>query len=311
MQERNFYFQSQDGRTESHGMRWIPEGEVRAVVQICHGMSEYLARYRNFAAFLADRGVLVVGHDHLGHGGSIEERKDYGFFAEKNGNQILIQDIHRVYQYTRKDFPDIPYILLGHSMGSFLVRQYLCHFGSELDGAVLCGTGYYPYWLTRLGMMIAQGESALWGNHYRSRLLLWMSFGSYNAKFHPNRTNFDWISRDPAVVDAFVRDPECGFPFTVNGYYNLFRGMSKIVRPVDLARMPGKLPVLMIAGGRDPVGDFGRGVRKVENLFRQVGMEQVKCILYPEDRHEILNEPDRREVYEDIWEWMQKNCLRG
>lgn len=159
-------------------------------------------------------------------------------------------------------------------------------------------------------MMLAQGEAKLWGSHYRSRLLLWMTCGSYNAKFQPNRTNFDWISRDPAVVDAYATDPECGFPFTVNAYYNMFRGMSKIVRPVDLAQMPKELPVLFAAGGRDPVGDFGRGVRKTEEIFRQAGMRHVKCILYPEDRHEILNEPDRRQVYEDIWEWMRQQVLK-
>ena len=309
MRERHFYFQSQDGRTECHGIRWIPEGKIRGALQICHGMAEYAERYREIAAFLTDRGILVTAHDHLGHGGSVERQEDYGYFAREKGNQILLLDMRRVFRYTRMEYPEVPCFFLGHSMGSFLTRQYLCHFGKDLQGAVLCGTGYYPYWLVRLGMLLAQTEAALWGDRHKSALLMHLSFGVYNAAFRPNRTEFDWISRDPAVVDAFVTDPACGFPFTANGFYNLFGCLSRIARPEDLARMPKELPVLLLAGSQDPVGGFGRGVRRVEEQLCQIGMRDVKCILYPEDRHEILNEPDRRQVYEDLWNWMQEKML--
>lgn len=309
IKEEHFYFTSNQGKIRSHGMRWIPDGDVKAVLQISHGMSEYIERYRDFAVYMAQRGILVVGHDHLGHGETAPSEKDYGYFAEENGNKILIADIHKVLRMTKKTYKNVPYILLGHSMGSFLARQYLCIHGEELDGAIICGTGYHSYPVARLGMRLAKSEALMHGWNYRSRLLWWMSFGSYNAKFRPNRTEADWLCRDEDVVDAYIRDPKCGFAFTVNGYYNMFLGLSKIVQKGYLERMPKKLPVLFIAGDKDPVGSFGKGVRRVEKLFHEVGMQNVAAKLYPEDRHELLNELDKEQVYGDIVAWMEKAKL--
>lgn len=309
IREKHFHFTIQGGTVKSHGMCWIPEGKVRAVVQILHGMSEHIERYREFARFLAERGILVVGHDHLGHGGTAAAVKEFGYFAEKDGNALMIRNIRRVFQLAKERCPDVPYILFGHSMGSFLARQYLCLYGSELDGAVICGTGYQPMAVVRLGMAISRAEAALFGWHYRSYLLRLLSFGSYNTRFRPNRTLFDWLSRDEAVVDRYVRDTRCGFAFTVNGYYNMFLGMSKILRAEDLRRMPQDLPVLFISGEEDPVGGFGKGVRRVERMFREAGMKDVECRLYPEDRHELLNELDKEQVYEDVFQWMERRIF--
>lgn len=309
VREEHFHFTIQNGTIRSHGMCWIPEGKACAVVQILHGMSEHIERYRAFAQFLAQRGVFVVGHDHLGHGATADSEDEYGYFAEKNGNALMIQNIHRVYCLAKKRCPDVPYILFGHSMGSFLARQYLCEYGDGLDGAVICGTGYQPMAVVRLGMAISRAQACLFGWRYRSMLLRFMSFGSYNMKFRPHRTLCDWLSRDEEVVDAYIRDTRCGFAFTVNGYYNMFLGMSKILRSEDLQRMPKKLPVLFVSGAEDPVGSFGKGVRRVERMFREAGMEDVECILYPEDRHEILNELDREKVYQDIAGWMENRQL--
>lgn len=310
IREEHFEFISSQGTNKSHGMRWIPDGEVRAVLQISHGMSEHIERYREFARYLAGKGIVVVGHDHLGHGGSAPSADEYGYFAEKNGNRVLIQDLYKVFCMTRKEYRDVPYVLFGHSMGSFLARQYLCCHGGELDGAVICGTGYQPEAVVKVGLALCRMEAALFGWKYRSRLLRFMSFGSYNVKFRPNRTDSDWLSRSRENVDAYKRDPRCGFAFTVNGYYNMFLGMYKIIRKEYLERMPKELPVLFIAGADDPVGNAGKGVRRVEALFRENGMKNVECRLYPEDRHEILNEPDREQIYEDVLAWMQRNKLR-
>lgn len=309
VREEHFTFASGHGAIQSHGMRWIPDQEVRAVLQISHGMCEYIGRYRGFAEYFAERGILVVGHDHLGHGGSAPTQKDYGYFAPENGNKILVEDIHRVLRLTKRNYKKVPYILLGHSMGSFLARQYLCVYGKELDGAVICGTGYQSGPVVRLGMTLARSEARMRGWEYRSRLLLQMTFGNYNMKFRPNRTEYDWLCRDEAVVDAYIADPQCGIPFTLNGYYNLFEGLSKIVRSDYLQRMPKKLPVLFVSGAEDPVGGYGKGVRKVEQLFRKYGMEDVECRLYPQDRHELLNELDKEQVYADILGWMQERGL--
>lgn len=306
IREEHFHFTTEGGTVESHGMCWIPDGKVRAVVQILHGMSEHIERYRGFAEYLAGRGILAVGHDHPGHGGTAKSEEEYGYFAEKNGNQLMIRNIHRVHQLVKKRCPDVPYILFGHSMGSFLARQYLCEHGDGLDGAVICGTGYQPMAVVRLGMALSRAEALLFGWRHRSSLLYAMSLGSYNAKFRPSRTDCDWLCRDEAVVDAYIHDTRCGFAFTVNGYYNMFLGMSKILRSADLQRMPKKLPVLFISGEEDPVGSFGKGVRRVERMFREAGMENVECILYPKDRHEILNELDKEQVYGDVAAWMER-----
>ncbi len=309
VREEHFQFNSNEGTVRSHGVRWIPEGEARAVLQIVHGMTEHVERYREFAMYLANQGILVVGHDHLGHGDSVKSPEDYGFFAEKDGNNILIADMRKVYRITKKRQGDVPYVFLGHSMGSFLTRQYLCMYGGELDGAVICGTGCPPAAVARLGMAICRAEAKRHGWRYRSPLLKNMSLGSYNKKFAPNRTSVDWLTRDEGVADSFVEDAKSGFDFTLNGYYNLFLSLTRVVRKDSLQRMPKELPVLFISGEEDPVGDFGKGVRKAVRLFRKNGMKDVECRLYPEDRHEILNEPDKQQVYEDVLDWMERKKL--
>lgn len=310
IKEEHFYFTSYEGSVRSHGMRWIPEGTVHAVLQIVHGMAEHIERYREFAVFLAERGIAVVGHDHLGHGRTAQTPEDFGYFAEKNGNGILVEDIHKVLQITRKIYRRQPYILLGHSMGSFLTRQFLCQYGKELDGVIICGTGYHSPATLKVGKRLCKSEANIYGWHRRSGLMLRMAFGSYNKKFQPIRTENDWLSRNEENVDRYEADPMCGFPFTLNGYYNLFVTLQNIINKENLARMPKQLPVFFIAGESDPVGEYGKGVRKVERLFRESGMQNVECRLYPEDRHELLNELDRERVYEDIWEWLGKNKLR-
>lgn len=307
MGEEHFSFTSNDNCTKIHGVRWIPQGEVKAVLQIVHGMSEYIERYRDFAEYLCERGVLVVGHDHLGHGGSAASEADYGYFAKENGNQILVRDIHKVCQMTKREYPGVPYILLGHSMGSFLARQFLGMHGAELSGAVISGTGYMPAGMLKVAMVLCKIESRILGERYRSCLLRFMSFGSYNRAFQPNRTEADWLCRDEKIVDDYISDARCGFPFTVNGYYNLFLTMYKIVRKEYLERMPKELPVLFIAGEKDPVGDCGKGVHTVVELFEKAGMKDLECRIYPEDRHEVLNELDKDVVFGDVAAWMQKH----
>ena len=309
VKEERFTFTSSQGSVQIHGMRWIPEEPVKAVFQICHGMSEYIERYRGFANYLAGQGIAVVGHDHLGHGDSVSSKEDYGYFAENDGNKFLLADIHKVVRMTKKKYKKVPYIMLGHSMGSFLVRQYLCMHGTELQGAIICGTGYYSYPMTKFAMLLAKSESKMRGWKFRSGLLWWMTFGNYNARFRPNRTDSDWLCRDEEVVDTYIKDPKCGFAFTLNGYYNMFLGMSKIVRKEYLQKMPKDLPVFLISGDQDPVGNFGKGVRRVSQLFKENGMENVEFRLYKDDRHELLNELDKEQVYGDITDWLRKNGL--
>lgn len=306
--KREFTFDSADGKTKIHAVEWKPEQEeVLGVLQIVHGMIEFIGRYEEFAEYLTERGFVVVGHDHLGHGGSIMCKKDYGFFCEKDGNKTVLKDIHRLKHLTRKQYPNVPYYMLGHSMGSFLVRQYLCLRGGELDGAIIMGTGTKPVPLLRLGRGICRGMAAIFGWHYRSILIDIMAFGGYNIHFRPARTSRDWITKDEVLVDRCLADERCTFRFTVNGYYNLFMSIERASKESNLKKMPKNLPVLFVAGGDDPVGDFGKGVEQVKEMFEAVGMSDVTKVIYETDRHEILNETDREKVYEDIYVWLREH----
>ena len=306
-QKREFTYLSADGKTKIHAVEWKPDqGEPTAVLQIVHGMVEFIGRYEEFAEYLTERGFAVVGHDHLGHGASVASKEDYGFFSEKNGNAAVLRDIHHLKKLTEKTCGDLPYYMLGHSMGSFLLRQYLCLRGGEIDGAVIMGTGTKPVPLLKLGRVLCRGLAAIFGWHHRSLLIDRMAFGGYNKHFKPARTTADWLTKDEAIVDRYLADERCTFRFTLNGYYNLFYSMETASRKSSLRRMPRDLPVLFVAGSEDPVGDFGIGVKLVENRFRKAGMERVTRKLYDTDRHEILNETDRGAVYEDLYNWLSE-----
>lgn len=302
--KQNFYFQSADRKTRVHGICWIPEGKpVKAVLQIAHGMVEHIDRYDEFARYLNERGIAVVGNDHLGHGESAESPEDWGYLGE-NGFRCMVNDLHKIQRQFKKRFPDQPYYILGHSMGSFLTRYFLIEYGKSVDGAIIMGTGYHPLALAAVGRGLVRVLAAVKGWRFRSHLVNRMAFGSYNKGFEPARTDFDWLSRDAAMVDRYVADPRCQFIFTLNGYYEMFKGIRVITNIKNIQRMPKKLPVFFVSGDADPVGNNGKGVRKVYDMFVQAGMENVDIMFYEGGRHEILNEVNREEVYEGLYHWL-------
>ena len=302
--KEDFYFNSASGTTKIHAVRYIPEGKIHAILQISHGMVEYIERYENFALFLASKGILVTGNDHLGHGKSINCREDWGYFAKENGNRAVLLDLYQLTQITKEKYPDIPYFILGHSMGSFFARQYIGEFGQEVNGAIIMGTGCQPLALIQAGRFITSFVALFKGWRYRSNFVNSLAFGSYNKAFEPARTPKDWLSKDNDLVDKHVADELCSFTFTLNGYYTLFTTISRLYNQKLLSQMPKELPVFFVAGEDDPVGDFGKGVLKAADMFKKVGMKNVKVKLYPTDRHEILNETDRDQVYDDIYGWL-------
>ena len=311
MKRQNFTLNSHDHITKLHGMMWKPEKEVRAVVQLVHGMIEYVERYDAFASWLAERGIFVIGHDHLGHGDSVVCRDDWGFFEEENGNRVLLEDMHQVRLRVQEKFPDVPYLIVGHSMGSFLTRQYLCLHGEGIHAAVILGTGDMPAGLLRFGMFLTSSMASVRGWRYRSRLVKLIVFGTYNKRIHPHRTDSDWISRDEAIVDAYKKEPRTSFDFTLNGYYNLFYSMYCLKNRDYLERMPTDFPILLAAGAEDPVGSYGEGVRRVQKELLALGVKQVDLKLDPDDRHELLNELDREQVFEDIGGWILQTLDNG
>ena len=303
-----FYFPSKDGNTEIHTIEWKPEGEVRAVLQICHGMVEYIRRYDEFARFLCGKGYYVVGNDHLGHGKSIQAKSEYGFFNEKYGNACVIGDMHTLRQRTEKKYPGVPYFMLGHSMGSSLLRQYIQMYGNGLSGAVLMGTvADHKKAALLFGKRLCRVMAAFRGWHYRSRMVDKLVLGAYNKKFKPARTRADWITSDNENLDMYVSDPLCSFMSTVNAYYNVFSGMIGIQRKESVYMIPKGLPVLFLSGADDPVGEFGKGVRKIYEKYRAAGIQDVTLRLYTGDRHELLNETDREQVYKDLLGWFENH----
>lgn len=311
MKKEGFYL-SCDKKTKIHAVAWKPDHQnVKAVVQICHGMVEYIERYEEFAFWLADKGYYVTGHDHLGHGESVLSEREYGHFPKKNGNECVIGDIRKLFQATRKHYPDCPYFMLGHSMGSFLLRQYIQEYGKEIDGAIIMGTGHKPYTLLLAGGLLCRLIGGVRGDHYRSRLIDQMAFGGFNKSFDQGGTGKEWLSSDVQTVERYVKDPLCSFLFTVSAYRQLFRGMRKLTEK-GVQKIPKDLPVFFVAGAEDPVGDFGAGVWEVYDQFCKAGIADVSIRLYPEDRHEILNEKDRLKVFDDIEHWIsQRIALPG
>lgn len=307
--KNEFYYMSGDGVTKIHAIEWLPEGEMKGVLQICHGMVEYIDRYDEFARYLAARGYYVVGHDHLGHGQSIQSEDDLGFFHETQGNKFVLSDIHQLRQKTQHKYPDIPYFILGHSMGSFLARQYIQMYGSGLQGAIIMGTGHHPAALLWVAKGLCKFIAFRKGWHYRSKFINSMAFGSYNRKFQPANTQVDWVTSDPDQLAKYVADPLCSFTFTINGYYHLFCSIMELTKKKNANKIPKDLPVFFVAGQDDPVGNFGKSVEKVYNMYRTCGIKDLCIKLYQGDRHEILNETDRQQVYADLHEWLEEKIL--
>ncbi len=303
--KQEFYYPSKDGLTQIHAIEWIPEGEVRAILQIAHGMVEFIDRYDRFAGFMASQGFYVVGNDHLGHGLSVTDESQYGYFAKKDGNLCVIGDMQQLREDAQKKYPDVPYFILGHSMGSFLARQYIEMHGEGISGAIIMGTGYQQPATLNAALGLTSILSRFKGDHYRSEMINNMALGSYNASFEPARTKNDWLCKDEAIVDAYVSNPLNQFVFTVNGYNNLFRGLRFAERQENLDKIPKDLPILVVSGAKDPVGEFGKGPQLVAEYYRKTGIRDVTLKLYENDRHEILNELDKETVDHDILQWLE------
>lgn len=299
----DLWFKSK-GKGNIHGCRWATVEKPRAVVQIVHGIAEYIERYDEFANFLTKAGFLVVGEDHMGHGQSIRGGSVQGYFH--GGWFSAVEDTYQLLKDTMAAYPGVPYILLGHSMGSFMTRTILCtHPDSGISAAVICGTGWQPAanlaGLVKLlnKVVLKNGEAV--PNPRIERLV----FGSYNRKVEHPRTAYDWINRNSRAVDEYVADPLCGFIPSGGLMMEMVKGIGYIQRKTSLATMNKDLPVFFIAGGDDPVGDYGKGVRKAAEAFRRAGMSKVKERIYPLCRHEILNEINKAEIWEDVLEWME------
>ncbi|KGN37522.1 alpha/beta hydrolase [Knoellia subterranea] len=291
--------------TPLHTYRWLPDGPPRGIVQIAHGMAEHAARYERFAHALTGAGYAVYANDHRGHGQTASSA-DHGYFADRDGFATVVADMGSVSEFAQAEHPGVPLVLFGHSMGSFLSRAYAAQHGARLAGLVLSGTAGDPGPLAAVGKRVAGLQARVRGRHHPSGLMDKLTFGQFNGAFKPNRTAFDWLSRDEDEVDKYIADPLCGNVFTSAFFVDLLGGLQQINSAGAFAAVPRDLPILVMSGELDPVGEDTKGPIGVADKFRKAGVSDVTTTIYPQARHEILNETNRDEVTADVLGWLEE-----
>ncbi len=304
---KDFHFPSSNGRNSIHCRLWEPETEPIGVVQMVHGVAEHIARYNDFAEFLTQHGFVAVGDDHLGHGQSVNDPSELIWFDETDGWSKVVRDEKTLHDKMKVEYPNVPHVLLGHSMGSFLARTYIGDYPDDFDLCILSGTGQQPLIICRAGRMMAARDIRKNGSKHRSPQLNGMAFGSYLKGIENPIGPNDWICRDEAVIRAYDADPLCGIPGSSGLMYDMMTGLVTIGQKNHMQKMRKNLPVLFIAGEADPVGNWGKDVPRVAGMFRAVGMQDVTVKIYPGARHEVLNELNRQEVWDDVLQWIQKH----
>jgi alpha-beta hydrolase superfamily lysophospholipase len=290
-----------------HAIRWIPEGEPVAILQIIHGMQEYIDRYDEFANFLAEKGILVIGNDHLGHGGSVGERGTLGYFCKNDPATVLVRDAHRLKKMTQEDYPGVPCFILGHSFGSFVAREYITRYGTGIKGAIIQGTAYMPSGTVKSLGGLVNFLQVVMGEKYRSTMVNNMAFKGYLKKIPNPRTQQDWLSHNEASVDKYVADPACNFVFTLNGFKTMAELLKRVQDVEKMEDIPKNLPILITGGKEDPVGSYGDALKRLYTIYtNELHIENVELKLYDGMRHELQQEIGRETVFEDQYNWLKK-----
>ena len=303
---RDFYYESSTGKNRIHARICTPDGTPRGIVQIAHGIAEHINRYEDFMRFLAENGFVAVGNDHLGHGKSIARLEEQGIFAENDGWNYVVEDMNKLRELVTEQFPNLPYVFFGHSMGSFLTRTFLILHPDLYDAAILSGTGHQSPALVNGGFLAAELMTKLKGPRSSGQALNDMAFGSYCKRIENPRTPFDWLSRDSETVDRYIADPLCGFVCKTSLYRDMMGGLKFLTNQKNINKMNKKPPVYFMSGAEDPVGDYGAGVEKAYKAFCRAGLTDVRIRLYPGGRHEMLNEINRSDVMQDILNWLNE-----
>ena len=303
--KKYFVIESMDEKTDLNGVIWQPENNKapKAILQIIHGMAEYIERYDEFAQFLNDNNILVVGHDHLGHGDSVDiESPTYGYFAKGESAEILVEDSYQITNYIKKRYPSIPLFIMGHSMGSFVLRNYLKSYSTAVDGAVLMGTGgkREEVKLTKRmlkGLNTISPKAVNTAFHH-------LSFSGFNKKVKQPISSNAWLSKNEENVTDYDLDPKCGFTFTNNGFYTLINLIDGATQKNWFKTIRSDLPILIVSGEKDPVGNYGKIPRKVAVDLTDNFFDDITLRLYHDLRHEILNEVEKEDVMNDIYDWL-------
>lgn len=301
---QDIFFPSSTGKNTIHARKCLPDGKPRAVIQIVHGISEYINRYDDFMLFLANNGFAVAGDDHLGHGQSVTKPEELGFFNESKGWDYVVADVAKLREIMHEEYSDVPYIFFGHSMGSFLTRTFIIQNPDKYDAAILSGTGHQAKALVYAGLAMGNAVVKLHGPRADGKMLNDIAFGAYNNKIDFPMTDFDWLSRDYENVKKYMADPMCGFVCKASLYRDMLTGIKFVTDQNNIDKMSKEQPIYFMSGDCDPVGDYGKGVDRAYKAFCKAGLHDVTIRLYPGGRHEMLNETNKDQVYQDILTWL-------
>ncbi len=304
--KEEFTYRSRDRETDLHAIRWSPESDPVAILQIVHGMQEYIDRYDEFARFMNDRGILVTGNDHLGHGKSADG-KQLGYFCKNDPATVLVRDVHRLKKMTQDMYPGVPVIILGHSFGSFVVREYLTRYGTGIQGAIIQGTGMVTD--SALGFMkfVANVQGFFCGQKHPSKLIAYLCFKDYLKRIPDHKTMGDWLSHNDESIKAYGESPYTQGYFSVNGFKTLGELMQRGQNMDHLEDIPKDLPILITSGTEDPVGHYGEDVKKLYDIYKdKLGIKNTELKFYEGYRHELQQEIGREQVFEDQYQWIKK-----
>lgn len=300
---KNFSFVDRYGK-EIKYYKWSEVENPKGIVQIVHGMTEYALRYDYFAKKLCENGYIIYAHDQRGHGETSPKDEEKGYIADDEGFDILVENVKELTDVAKKENSNLPIILFGHSMGSFVSQRYIELYGNGIDGVILSGTNGKPDRITKLGILISKIEIMLKGRKAKSKLMDKLSFGDFNSNFKPTRTDYDWLCSVNEEVDKYIESPVCGFICSTSFYYDLIRGLWKINKKENLNNIPKNLPIYIFAGDKDPVGKFGKGIVKLYDTYKSIGIYNLNYKLYSNGRHEMLNENNKDEVIKDLLDWI-------
>lgn len=303
---QDIFFPSSTGKNTIHARKCLPDGKPRAVIQIVHGIAEHINRYDDFMLFLANNGFAVAGDDHLGHGQSVTKPEELGFFDEENGWDRVVADVGTLREMMHGELPNVPYIFFGHSMGSFLTRTYIIQNPEKYDAAIISGTGHQAKALVFAGLAMGNAVVKLHGPRADGKMLNDIAFGTYNKKIDFPMTDFDWLSRDYDNVKRYMADPMCGFVCKASLYRDMLSGVKFVTDQSNIDKMSKEQPIYFMSGDSDPVGDYGKGVDRAYKAFCKAGLHDVMIRLYPGGRHEMLNETNKDQVYQDILNWLNE-----
>lgn len=306
VRKEDLYYDSRDCIHKIHAIKWVDnEKEQKGIIQIVHGMGEYIGRYDEMASYLASQGYIVAGNDHLGHGESVKDASEYGYFCDKDSLTVLVRDVHRLKKMMENEYPMLPIYILAHSMGSLIFRNYFCRYKKGFKGVILEGTASHSTLKVKSGQLLVASIALVKGWKYRSKFVMDLFEENPNAKIKHPKYQHDWLSCDEKIVEKYTNDEKCGFVFTLKGLFVIMQAVDNLNKKKYLANMQKDIPVVFLSGSDDPVGGYGKGVNRAAMQMRAAGMQNVQVKLYSGCRHEVHNEIERRKFYEDVLNFIE------